>query len=225
MGRANVQRLELEVSVREDRGRGASRRIRAEGGVPAILYGGGAEPRTLAVDAHSLERVIRSGANALIDLKGPEAIQGRLVLIKELQRNPVSTRILHCDFYSVDTSKPLHVFVPLHFEGKPPGVELGGVFEILTREVEIRCLPLGIPDRIPVDISALQIGDTVHLADIEIPEGTEALAASDLALAHVAIPRVVEEEEKPAEEAEEAAPLEGEAADEAAAKTEEKAGE
>ena len=99
------------------------------------------------------------------------------------------------------------------------------VFEILTREVEIRCLPLGIPDRIPVDISALQIGDTVHLADIEIPEGTEALAASDLALAHVAIPRVVEEEEKPAEEAEEAAPLEGEAADEAAAKTEEKAGE
>lgn len=201
-----MQRLELEVNVREACGKAAVRTVRAQGGVPAILYGSGLEPVPLAIDRLSLERVLRTGANTLIDLKGLKDVKGKLVLIKEVQRDPVSQRLIHCDVYAVDANKKLHISVPIHFVGKPSGVEKqGGVLETLALEVEVTCLPFSIPDKISIDVSNLEIGDTVHLRDLTLPDGVEAVTDESLALAHVSAPRAEEVEAAPEVPAEEAA--------------------
>ena len=215
-----MQRIELEVNVRELQRRGAVRRMRAQGNVPAILYGGGIEPIRLSINDRSLERVLRTGANALIDLKGPKEVKGKVVLVKEIQRDPVSQRLLHCDVYAVDAKKKLQVAVPIHFEGKPVGVEQqGGILDTPAREIEVSCLPFSIPERINVDVSNLSIGDAIHLRDITLPDDVEVISDESLTLAHVSAPRVEEEpvaEEVPTEEeaaAAEAAPAEGEPGD------------
>ena len=203
-----MQRLKLEVRVRDTAGRSAARKLRAQGAVPAILYGRGVEALSLAIDGRSLERVLRKGANTLLDLAGPKEVTGKLALLKEVQRDPVSQRLLHCDVYAVDEKKKLHVSVPFHFEGRPRGVEQqGGIFETPAMEVEVNCLPFSIPDKISVNVSELEIGDTIHLRDIELPEGVEALADGSLTVAQVSAPRVEEvaEPEVPAEGEEAAA--------------------
>ncbi|MFQ5513279.1 MAG: 50S ribosomal protein L25 [Myxococcota bacterium] len=199
-----MQRLELDVDVREGRGKGPARRLRAQGAVPAILYGGGVDSLPLAIESRSLERVLRSGTNALIDLKGAKQVKGKLVLVKDVQRDPVSQKLVHCDLYAVDTAKKLHVEIPVHVEGRAPGVELGGILNLLAREVEVSCLPLAIPDNITVDVSDLGVGDTLRLSDVELPEGVEAVGEANLALVTVTAPRIEEEEVAVGEEAAEA---------------------
>jgi large subunit ribosomal protein L25 len=222
-----MQRVELEVTGREATGKGAMRRMRAAGAVPAVVYGSGSEPMVLKVDAHALDLVLRQGANQLIDLKG--AGKARLVLLRELQRDPVSQDLIHADFYQVDTKKKIHVSVPVHLEGKPHGVEMGGVLEPLAREVEVECLPLEIPDPFQLDVSALDIGDSLHASDLEVPEGVVLLVEDDLSIVHVIAPRVVEEETEDEEEVlaegAEAPAAEGEAAPAAEGGAAEKASE
>ncbi len=215
-----MQRLELEVSVRESKGRSSARKIRAQGSVPGILYGSGVEALPLTIDGRSLERVLRTGFNTLLDLKGPKQVKGKLALVKEIQRDPVSQRLLHCDVYAVDANKKLTVSVPFHFEGRPVGVEQqGGIFDTPSMEIEVTCMPFSIPDKISVDVSKLEIGDAIHLRDLTLPEGVEPLADGALTLAHVSAPRV-EEVAEPVE-----APAEGEeAAAEAPAAAEEGTG-
>lgn len=215
-----MQRLELEVNVRHDRGKSMVRKLRARGSVPAIAYGLGLEALMLSVDAPRLERLVAAGANTLIDLHGHASLEGKLFLLKELQREPVSRDLLHCDFQAVDPTKPIQVSVPLSFEGRPVGVEKGGVLEPLLREVEVSCLPLAIPDRIEVGVTELDIGDAIHIGDLEIPEGVTPLGEASIGVVHVITPRVevveVEAvEEAPAEEAaEEQAETPAEAKDE-----------
>ena len=205
-----MQRLDLEVSLREAGGKGPARRSRAQGNVPAVLYGSGVDSLPLSVEGQFLERVLRSGANALIDLKGAKEVAGKLVLIKEVQRDPLSQKLLHCDLYAVDLKKRTHVLVPIHIEGQAPGVELGGILNTLVRELEVSCLPLSIPENITVDVSQLQIGDSIRLADLTLPEDAEALAEETLAIVTVTAPRVEEEPEP-----EEGEVVEGEAPAEA----------
>lgn len=220
-----MQRLKLEVSVRKAAGRSALRKLRAQGAVPAVLYGTGVEALSLVIDGRSLERVLRTGANTLLDLRGPKEVKGKLALLKEVQRDPVSQRLLHCDVYAVDAKKKLHVSVPFHFEGRPRGVEQqGGIFETPAMEIDVSCLPFSIPDKISIDVSNLEIGDTIHLRDIELPEDVEALADGSLTVAQVSAPRVeaVAEPEAPAEGEEVAAAATEEGA--TPAPTEEEAG-
>ena len=163
--------------------------------------------------------------DTLLDLRGPKEVKGKLALLKEVQRDPVSQRLLHCDVYAVDTKKKLHVSVPFHFEGRPRGVEQqGGIFETPAMEIEVNCLPFSIPDKISVDVSNLEIGDTIHLRDIELPEDVEALADGSLTVAQVSAPRVeaVAEPEEPVEGEEAAAVATEEGA--TPASTEEEAG-
>ncbi len=197
-----MQRIELEVSVRDEQGKGPARRLRAEGSVPLILYGTGVDALPLSVPGMILERILRSGANALINLKGAAEVQGKLVLVKEIQRDPLSQNLVHCDLYAVDTKKKLQIEVPLHIEGKAPGVELGGILNILSHELAVSCLPLAIPDRIVVDVSKLEIGDTLRLSEITLPEGSEAVLEASQVLVTVTAPRVEEEETAEAEEVE-----------------------
>jgi large subunit ribosomal protein L25 len=207
-----MARLELDVSVREGTGKGVARKLRAKGAIPAVVYGSGAETIALSVDESMLQAVVRQGSNQIIDLKGPSGFDGRLVLVKELQRHPVSRRLLHCDFYTVDTSQTIEVSIGVHVEGRPHGVEMGGILEVVLREIEVRCLPLAIPERLDVDVSALDIGDALHVFDLALPEGVELISDPSQTLLHVVAPRV---EEEPAEEEGEAVegetPAEGEA--------------
>ncbi len=202
-----MNRIELDVAVREERGKGAARRARARGVVPAVLYGSGTTPVALEIESRALDRVVQTGVNTLIDLKGPVEVQKKLVLVKELQRDPLSRAYLHCDLFVVDTKKKLHVSIPIHFEGKAVGVELGGVLEAVIREIEVSCLPLAIPDALHLDVSELGIGDALHVSDVAFPEDVETSVDESLTVIHVVAPRIEEEPE-----AEEAAPAEGEEA-------------
>jgi large subunit ribosomal protein L25 len=214
-----MDRQALQVSPRETGGKGAARKLRAAGQVPAVLYGSGIEPVALAVESRLLDDVLHSGANAILDLTGPKDLKGKLALVKAVQRDPVSRRVLHCDLYAVDIRKKVTVSIALHYEGKPSGVEMGGVLEPILRDLEVECLPLEIPDSFSVDVSGLEIGDSVHVRDIAVPASVEVLSDPDATAIHVVAPRVEEEpvveEEAVEEAAEEAAPA-AEAAGESA---------
>lgn len=201
----------LAAEERTDTGKGAARRLRAVGRMPAVLYGPGKPGRSLAVDAHALERLLRtsrSGINTLIDLHvGGEKT---VVLVKELQRDPVRGSFLHADLYEVDLRKTVEVEVPLHFVGKSKGVENGGILDHPLRELQIECLPRAIPEFIEVDVSALDVGDSIHVREVKLPEGSTLVTDPELTVASVVAPRI---EEEPTE----GVALEGEAAAEAAA--------
>ena len=206
-----MQRESLEVSLRESTGRGAARRLRAAGNVPAVVYGSEVNSTNIVVDGHRLEEVLHHGANILLDLSGPKELTGKLVLIKECQRDSVSQRLVHCDFLSVDLNKPIQVGIPVRLQGRPAGVEMGGVLEPLIRDLEVTCLPLVIPDAIEVDVSALEIGGAIHVSELTIPEGVEVQVDASATVVHVVAPRIEEEPEPEEDELAEgeAAPTEG----------------
>jgi large subunit ribosomal protein L25 len=204
----------LVAEVRDATGKGVARRLRAAGRIPAVVYGKGAESKAISIDPSALQRVLQSsgaGINTLIEL----SLDGttRTVLVKELQRDPVRGRPLHTDFYLVELDKTVEVSVPIHLVGKAPGVELGGILDHPLREIELECLPRAIPERVDVDVSALGIGDSIHVRDLELPEGASVRTDGNLAVASVIAPAVVEEPvAEELEEGEEAA-AEGEEAE------------
>ena len=216
----------LVVEVREGSGKGAARRLRAAGRVPAILYGQGKASLSLAIDPRSLEKVLKAGgANTLLDL----TVQGRgdlgtpVALVKELQRDPIRGSILHADLYQVDLTKTVEVEVPIHLVGKPKGLDFGGLLEHTLREVRIECLPRAIPEKIDLDVSELEIGDVLHVRDLPLPTGVTLVSDPDLGVAHVAVPQAEEVAPEAAAATAEGATAEGAAAPAAEAATPEKA--
>jgi large subunit ribosomal protein L25 len=205
----------LVAEPRTGTGKGVARKLRAAGRIPGVVYGPGKPPTPVTLDPRALERVLHgsgSGMNTLIDLD----VSGlrRTVLVKELQRDPVRGAWLHADLYEVDLEKPIRVEVPLHFVGKAKGIEFGGILDHAVRELEIMCLPRAIPDHIEVNVDSLEIGQSLHVRDLTLPEGVTLLSDPDLTVASVLLPAAVEEA---APAAAEVAPVEGAEA----AKTEE----
>ena len=196
----------LVVESRANTGKGAVRKLRAAGRIPAILYGQGKESVPLTIDPRALEKVLKTGgANTLLDL----TVQGRtdlgspVALVKELQRHPIRGTILHADLYQVDLTKTVEVEVPIHLTGKAKGIDFGGILEHSLREVALECLPRSIPASIEVDVSNMEIGDVIHVRDLTLPAGVSLLSDPDLGVVHVALPAA---EETPAAAAAEAAP-------------------
>jgi large subunit ribosomal protein L25 len=216
-----IQRLELEVSLRDGRGKSVTRKLRATGQVPAVIYGSGIEPTPIVVESLALAKVLRGGANALVDLKGAKALEGKPVLVKEVQRDPLSRRVVHCDLYAVNLKARLDVEVPIHYVGTARGAVLdGGVLEPLLRVLEVSCMPLAIPESIEVDVSNLGIGDAIHVRDLVLPPDVVSKIDLDITIIHVVTPRL--EEEPVVAAAAEAVPAEGAAAAGAAAPAAEK---
>jgi large subunit ribosomal protein L25 len=201
-----MERVQLEVARREGTGKSVTRKLRAQGTVPAVLYGSGVKNVLLTVKDREAERAFASGSNTLIDLSGDPEVAGKLVLAKSLQRDPVSRTLVHCDFYVLDTSKKVHVSIPVHITGKPKGVELGGVLELVLREVEVSCLPLQIPNDFSLDVSGLSVGESLHASDLQLPDDVELLTESHLTVVHVLAPRVETAETPGADAAAAAAP-------------------
>jgi large subunit ribosomal protein L25 len=214
----------LKVEVREGSGKGVARKLRAAGRIPGILYGRAKDSVPLTLDPLALERAIQkseAGVNTLFDLdvEGAEA-GARVVLVKDLQREPGAGFLLHADLYEVDLTQTVEVEVPIHLIGTPVGVSLeAGIMDHAHRELRIECLPRAIPDELTLEVSALNIGDSLHVRDIALPPGVELRDDPDISVVIVAAPRK-EEEEVPAEaaEGEEGAVAEGEEPKEGAEK-------
>ena len=191
----------LKASRRDTSGKGAARKLRGTGQIPAVLYGHGDRTESLAVDAHDLELLLHhvNPENTLIglDIDGTRAD----VLIRELQRHPWRPEVLHVDFLLVHGDELLKLDVPVRLVGTPVGVmDEGGVLDHVLYELHVECLPRHIPEAAEVDISGLHIGDSVRVADISIPNVT-ILMDGELPVASVLQPRVQEEEAPAADEA------------------------
>lgn len=194
-----MERFTLNAVVRNSKGR----QVRREKLVPAVLYGRGIEPSSLAVPEADINHFINHGsANALIDMAvGSESYT---VMIKDLHRNKVKGNILHVDFYAVDLKQEITTAVVIHLQGEAEGVKAGGVLQHQTREIEVKCLPTAIPESFDVDISALNIGETLTVADLKVPQGVEVLSADTEVIVSVLAPRLTEEDETETEETAEA---------------------
>jgi large subunit ribosomal protein L25 len=196
---------ELAAQVRKEHKKGPARRLRQQGFVPAIFYGRSAENILLAVNNKELLKLHKdkkehSFIKLIIDDGGNKKIE-KLSLIKELQVQPLTGKLYHADFYEVDMTHKLTVEVSLRFTGKAIGVENGGELQHIKREVKVSCLPANLPDHIDVDVSALNIGDSIKVKELKLAEGITVLDLPDAAVAAVAVIKVA----KPTAAEEEAA--------------------
>jgi large subunit ribosomal protein L25 len=180
----------LDARARDGSGKGFNRKLRASGRIPAVMYGHGDETRSVSVDAHELERLFAHihVESTVIDI----AVDGAPIkaLVREVQRDVVRDKVLHVDFYLIHAGEHVTVEIPLRIIGNAPGVRIGGLLQQSLDALEIRCLPDSIPDTIEVDISSLQIGDSVHVRDLSMPEGVEVLVDGDRTVCSVVPPTV-----------------------------------
>jgi large subunit ribosomal protein L25 len=195
-----MEQVALEGFVRKSSGKGGARTVRRTGNIPAIFYGPEIEPIPIQVAKSSLEKTLKkqTSENILYQLtiKGNDQEMVKTAMLKEIQKNPIDREVLHLDFYEVSLFKEIDVTVGLKFIGKASGVEKGGILQEISRDLEIRCLPTTIPNHIEVDVSALDIGDSIHVEDIHLTEGIQILSDAHLTLVTV-VPPI---EEKPAAE-------------------------
>jgi large subunit ribosomal protein L25 len=151
-------------------GKEASKKLRQKGLIPAICYGPKTEPVPLSLDTKELMKTVGMGENVLIDLiigDGEKAAQ-KVVVVRDLQIDPIKDQYIHADLFEVVMDEEISVEIPVVLVGKPEGVKMGGVLEQITREVTVECLPAHIPQNIEVDVSHLEIGDTIHIGDIKL---------------------------------------------------------
>src|SRR6266487_2828060 len=195
-----AQIVSLAAKPRTSTGKGGARQARFQGKVPAVIYGHGRDTQPLELEAKALEKALQGvePASTIIDL----AVDGKTVktLIREIQRHPIRPDIIHFFFYETPATEKVKLKVPVHLVGNPDGVRnAGGVLDQVTREVEIEVLPENIPDRVELDVTALKIGDSLHVRELTIPNA-KILTGADLTIATVVPPRA-EEVAAPAAEA------------------------
>ena len=213
-----MEMVEITVERRTSRKKGAARKARRAGIIPAVFYGPRRSTVTVAVKSAEFDKKLAHlEGSHLIRLLNPgrdAELHDKAVILREVQLHPVSGNVLHADFFEVDLTERLIVSVALHFVGKAAGVTDGGILQPIQREIEVECLPTEIPRYIEVDVSPLGIHEAVHLGELKLPEGVTAVGDPEQALVTVLPPTV--EEAKPAEVAE-VVPAEGVPAEGAAA--------
>jgi large subunit ribosomal protein L25 len=190
-----LETLEIEVNAREPGSKHQARRLRREGKIPAVLYGPKVQPLPLELNRKDFSnRVAGLEGSHLVRMKSASAnLADKVALVKEMQYHPITGDVIHADFYEVDLTARIEVSVPLHFVGKGAGVVRGGILQPIVREIQVECLPLDIPQYFNVDVTGLDIGDSVHIEDLPMPEGVTAVYDSNFALVTVATPTVEEE--------------------------------
>ncbi len=219
------QAITVEANAREEFGKGAARRSRRAGLIPAVVYGGGGSSIPVAVDPKKIQEILRSesGHNAIFTLEIKGKAPAR-VMLREWQVEPVYGDLLHVDMVRVARDVKLKVKVPIHVMGEPKGVKLqGGIFDFVLRELEVECLPDDIPEHITADVTELTIGRNLRVAELPVSAKLKVLTDPTRVVAHVVV--LKEEEEKPAAEAVAAAPAEPEVIRKGKAEEEEIEGE
>ncbi len=178
--------ITLAAEVRNSRGKNEARRTRRDGHIPAVLYGAYKDPVSIALDPKELSRLVRgSGLNTIFDL----AINGgetTPVMVVDQQVDPIRGNLLHADLKRIDLTKRIRVTVPVHTAGEPKGVKVqGGLLEVVTRSIEIECLPDEIPDSYTVDVTELMIGQSKRASDVGVAASAKMLTPADTVVAHV----------------------------------------
>lgn len=192
-------KFEIAATLRAGKGKGASRRLRREGQVPGIVYGGGKEPATLSLEHKNIAKSLENEATYSHILTLKIDSDSERVILKDVQRHPYKPRIVHVDFQRVRADEKLFMHVPLHFIGgeKAPGAkDAGGVISHIMSDVEVTCLPDNLPEFLEIDISQMQLNDILHLSDIKLPNGVEIVELShdnDRPIVSVHMPRIEEE--------------------------------
>ncbi len=179
----------LQGRVRPARGKGPARQARRDGEIPGVMYGHGEEPVALAVPRRDFELAMKTakGSNVIVGL-ALDGAAARTAIIREVQRDPINYDILHLDFHHISLTERVKVEVVVHLVGIPDGVKNGGgVLEHISRTVEIECLPTEIPGHLEADVTALGIGDSIHVRDLVIPKAT-VLSDADVTIATVVPP-------------------------------------
>lgn len=186
--------ITIVAEPRDSRGKNEARRLRARGFAPAIVYGAGKDPAAVSIDPVQITRILhsKSGHNTIfnVEIKGSESTP---VMVVEWQRDPIKDRLLHVDLKRIDLGKRLAVKVPVHTTGEPKGVKLqGGLLEVVTREVEIECLPDEIPESFTSDVAELMIGESIRASDLIMPGSARLMSPGDAVVAHVVALRASE---------------------------------
>lgn len=216
-----MELFELKANIREATGKGAARVLRRNNSVPAVLYGLGNDPVKVDVLMTDIEAAFKQSkiAQVLVNLtlndNGKEAKKCP-AMIKDVQLSPLSKDLLHADFLEISLEKPVLVKIPVEAVGKAPGVEFGGTLQLIRRELEVLCMPLEIPESIAIDVTSLEMGDAIHVHDINV-EGIEIPADVNFTVITVVAPKAVKDDV----EEDELEGEEGEGAEEGAAETEE----
>ncbi len=217
----------LGARKREGTGKGVARKLRQDGRVPAVLYGRELDTIHLSVDAHEADHLFHSISvdNTIVALEVEGEKEAYQTLVREIQTHPWKATLLHIDFLRIQAGVAVDVDVPIALVGVPAGVrDDGGVLEQILNELTVRCIPSKIPESIRVDVSGLGLNDVLHVSDLQLDEGVEALISPERTVCSVAVPREVPTEEE-LEAAEEALLAEGEEPAEAAGEEAEPSGD
>jgi large subunit ribosomal protein L25 len=192
---------QLSATLRDGTGKGSARTLRAQGRIPAVIYGHGRDPQSLAIDAREIEKLLSriSAESTVIEL----SLDGKSArtLIREIQRHPFKRQILHVDFQELVAGEKVTVRLPIVLSGIPDGVRQdGGILDQTMRELEVEVDPANIPNHVEIEVTSLKIGDSIHVRDIPLPEGVEIVGDEDASVCVVSAPRAVVETVAPVEE-------------------------
>jgi large subunit ribosomal protein L25 len=184
-----AKKTTLKAAPRARTGSGRLNQMRREGWIPSVIYGRGAANMNLKVDAKTFADLLAhsSSENILVNLE-IEGESTRLAFLQSIQHDPISGKALHADFRAIDENTPITAHIPTHLNGESAGVKAGGLVEQYVHAIEIICLPNDLPETIEVDISSLEIGASLHIGDITLPQGVRATHAADVVVAHIGKP-------------------------------------
>lgn len=201
-----MEQVLIKADKRNSKGKGVVRKLRAAGRIPGVLYGTHVEPVSITVSARDWENITRHmKRNVIFDMEISDgaAIDKRPVMVKEVQRDGLGVNVLHIDFFQVSMEETVEVEVPIHLKGKAKGEVLGGIIDVHLRSIRVECLPSQIPEELTLDITELDIGDSIHVSDLSLP-GVKLVEHGDIAILSI-IPPTVEKARGAAEAAEGAA--------------------
>ena len=165
--------VKLNVEIREKSGKGVARKLRAVGKVPAVVYGKDVEAMPIVVDSKELQDAISgdTGWNTLLTLDGAAELKGKVVVLKDADFHPLRRNMICADFHAINLQEKTSFMVPVELIGVSAGQKAGGSTQLIRKELEVFCLPTQVPQSIDIDVTALDIGDTVHINDVSAPEG------------------------------------------------------
>jgi len=198
--------IQLDLKKRTKTGKGSARRLRSMGMLPVIVYGPEISPIMLSIDYKQLEKILRgkSAESIIFDLRVDSNGKkySKRVMIKEIQKDPVTRDYLHVDFYEISMEKELEVDIPVYLVNTPIGVSEGGILQHIRRELKISCMPRNLVDKIEIDVSGLDVGQSLHIGDISFPPGLKSMEDENLTIATVVAPAIEVEEVEEVEEEE-----------------------
>ncbi|MFP4662346.1 MAG: 50S ribosomal protein L25 [Halanaerobiales bacterium] len=192
-----MERYNLKAEVREATGKGVARKLRSNGLIPGVIYGKSRQPQALTVNPQDLKHKLSGNAIFDLDIEG----EGKeTAMVKEVQKDVISGELKHIDFLHISMDEKIIVSVTVNLVGDAPGVKEGGVLQQLLREIDIECLPLDIPEEIKVDISNLDIGNSISVSDVEVGDNIDIVTPLEEVIVTLAFPAEEEEEEEEEEE-------------------------